>query len=439
MKSFLEKINKKLNAQGGFLKAVSVLVGGTAFAQGIAILALPILTRLYTPEEFALFAIYTSLLLTLSVASCLRFEIAVPIAESDNEAIHLVLLAVLSNFVISLLLGFIIWVFHTEFILLLKQPDFTNLIWLVPVGVFFAGLYSTFQYWATRKKQFSIIAKSRMVQSISGVSVQLIMGVIGFAALGLVVGQIIKVSAGIWQLVINFLHEASRVIRTTTFHQLKQVFKKNNQFPKYSALEALANSAAIQLPIIIIAAFSLDAEAGFLILAMQIMAIPLGFVGGAISQVYLAHAPEKYHNGQLKEYTYQCIFQLIKVGVVPLILLCTLAPLVVPYIFGAVWQRTGEMMLWMLPWFIMQFIVSPISMSLHVTEHQRIALLLQVAGFIIRVGGLLIFSLYSSKYIFEYYALSGFVFYFIYFIVVYIILNLSHLNFDYAKTKIKDL
>lgn len=429
MKSLLDKINDKLNAQGGFLKAVSVLVGGTVFAQGIAILALPILTRLYTPEEFSLFAIYTSLLLTLSVASCLRFEIAIPIPESDNEAIHLVLLAVLSNLVISLLIGLIIWVFHSEIILLLKQPNFTSLIWLVPLGVFSAGLYSTFQYWATRKKQFPIIAKSRMVQSISGVSVQLAMGVIGFAALGLIVGQIIKVSAGIWQLVVNFLHDASRVIRTTSFHQLKQVFKKNKQFPKYSALEALANSAAIQLPIVIIATISLDAEAGFLMLAMQIMAIPISFIGAAVSQVYLAHAPEKYSRGELTQYTYECILQLIKVGIIPLSIICFLAPTIVPFIFGEVWQRTGEMMLWMLPWFIMQFLVSPISMSLHITGYQKVALILQIFGLIIRVGGLYIFSIFMASCMFEYYALSGFIFYSIYLFIVFLVVKGSDKEF----------
>lgn len=429
MKSFLDKINAKLNAQGGFLKAVSILVGGTAFAQGIAILALPILTRLYTPEDFSLLAIYTSLLLTLSAASCLRFEIAIPISESDNEAIYLVFLAVLSNFIISFLIGLIIWVFHSEIILFLKQPAFSSLIWFVPLGVFFSGLYSIFQHWATRKKQFSIIAKSRMVQSISGVSVQLIMGLLGFSALGLIIGQILKVSSAIWGLIANFVYEASGVIRTTTFYQLKQVFKKNNRFPKYSALEALANSAAIQLPVVIIAAISLDAEAGFLMLAMQIMAIPISFIGAAVSQVYLAHAPEKYSRGELTQYTYECILQLIKVGIIPLSIICFLAPTIVPFIFGEVWQRTGEMMLWMLPWFIMQFLVSPVSMSLHITGHQKVALILQIFGLIIRVGGLYLFSIFMVSRMFEYYAFSGFIFYSIYLFIVFLIVKGSDKEF----------
>ena len=428
MKSLFVKINNKLNVQGGFLKAVSMLVGGTAFAQGIAILALPILTRLYTPSEFSLFAIYVSLLLTLSVASCLRFEIAIPIPEDDNEAIHLVVLAIVSNLLISLLIGLIIWIFYSEIILLLKQPDFNSLIWLVPVGVFFSGLYSTFQYWATRKKQFPIIAKSRMVQSISGVSVQFVMGAIGFAALGLIVGQIFKVSAGIWQLLINFWHDANRVIRTTTFHQLKKVFKKNNHFPKYSALEALANSAAIQLPIIIIAAFSLDAEAGFLMLAMQIMGIPLGLVGGAISQVYLAHAPEKYSVGELRGYTHHCVVQLLKIGVIPLIIICLSAIYVIPLIFGEAWRRTGEMIFWMFPWYVMQLISSPISMSLHIVRQQKIALLLQIFGLLLRVGGIIMVGVFLGDYLFEFYLLSSFLFYFIYIVVIYVLINNLNTN-----------
>ena len=83
MKSLLDKINAKLNAQGGFFKAVSVLVGGTAFAQLIGFICLPILTRLYTPEDYSVLGVYVAIVSILSVVSCLRFEIAIPIAKSD--------------------------------------------------------------------------------------------------------------------------------------------------------------------------------------------------------------------------------------------------------------------------------------------------------------------------------------------------------------------
>lgn len=425
MKSLLDKINAKLNAQGGFLKAVSILVGGTVFAQGITILALPILTRLYTPEEFSLFAIYTSLLMTLSVVSCLRFEIAIPIAKQKSEAIDLVVLSFISNIIISILLFVLVLFFQKYFINLTQENEFKNLIWLVPLGVFFLGIYNIFQYWATREKLFTTISKTRMVQSISGVIVQISMGLAGFAAIGLVLGQIIKVSSGSVHLITQFYKSTKELVSGISYQSLVSTFKKNQDFPRYSALEALMNSAALQLPIIFIASVVGGGEAGFLMLAMQVMAIPITFIGNAISQVYLANATRKLQDGQLKKYTLDCIFKLVKLGILPLVTISLISPFIFPIFFGAEWKRAGEMVVWMMPWFVMQLLVSPISMSLHIMAKQKIALIIQAIGLFIRLGGLIVFSFFFSSYVFEYYALSGFLFYLIYFIIVLAMINLA--------------
>ncbi|MFX5057450.1 oligosaccharide flippase family protein, partial [Acinetobacter baumannii] len=123
--------------------------------------------------DFSIFAFYASILGILTVASCLRFEIAIPIPSEDEEAAILVILALISNLAISILTGLLIWVFHVEIISLLKKPNFNHIIWLIPLGVFFSGIYTALQYWATRKKNFTVIARTRVVQSISGVATQI--------------------------------------------------------------------------------------------------------------------------------------------------------------------------------------------------------------------------------------------------------------------------
>lgn len=56
------------------------LMGGSAcLGQGLMILATPILTRLYTPADFGVLAVYTSLL-SVSVVVCLRYELALLIS-----------------------------------------------------------------------------------------------------------------------------------------------------------------------------------------------------------------------------------------------------------------------------------------------------------------------------------------------------------------------
>lgn len=431
MKSLLDKVNTKLNAQGGFLKSVSLLVGGTVFAQGLAILALPILTRIYSPTDFSLFAIYTSLTMVISVASCLRFEIAIPIPKDEHEAVNLVVLSFISNLIISFLVFLIIIIFHLRIIELLGQPRFTQLIWLVPLGIFFLGVYNTFQYWATRQKQFKVIAKTKIIQSFGGVFTQILLGMLGFFSFGLIVGQIIKVSAGIRNLIKNFLNDSHEILKKISFLSLKETFKRNKKFPKYSTFEALANTAGMQLPIVFIASKVGGGEAGHLMLAIQVMAIPIVFIGNAVSQVYLANASEKLQQGQLKEFTLKIVKSLFRIGILPLVVICITSPYLFPIIFGGDWSRSGEMMIWMLPWFCLQLIVSPISMSLHILNKQKIALLIQILGLVIRYFGLcILFYLSISSKLFEYYAISGGVFYFLYLCITIYIIDTHQENID---------
>ncbi|MBC7345458.1 MAG: lipopolysaccharide biosynthesis protein, partial [Clostridia bacterium] len=53
---------KALLSKSSFARNVAVLAGGTAVGQAIVVLASPILTRLYTPGDFGVLAVYSSLL-----------------------------------------------------------------------------------------------------------------------------------------------------------------------------------------------------------------------------------------------------------------------------------------------------------------------------------------------------------------------------------------
>jgi len=104
--------------------------------------------------------------------------------------------------------------------------------------------------------------------------------------------------------------------------------------------------------------------------------------------------------------------------VLPLALIGAVAPALFSLVFGADWHRAGELLAWMTPWFIMQFITSPVSMVLHVKNRQKMALMLQVFGCFLRVGTVLLVEWIDSKHLVEAYALSGMVFYVVYFFVV---------------------
>jgi O-antigen/teichoic acid export membrane protein len=64
---------------GGFRQKVLQVAGGTALTQGLLVAASPLLTRLYSPEDFGVLAVYMSLVVFVVIGATLRYECALPL------------------------------------------------------------------------------------------------------------------------------------------------------------------------------------------------------------------------------------------------------------------------------------------------------------------------------------------------------------------------
>lgn len=395
-----------------------MLVGGTAIGQLIAIVALPILTRLYDPEAFSVLAVYVSVLSLISVVSCLCFEYAIPLPKIERIAAALCVLAIASVIFFTIITAAVV-MFLPDFFNILTDNKISQFLWLLPMGVFAIGLYNALQYWSTRNKRFNLIAKTRITQSISGTFVKLSAGFFlsGWTG-GLVFGQLLAQGSGFLSLGISSLKNDFKTFKRIKKRHLKLALKRYDKFPKFTTLEVFANTAGIQIPIILIAYYSVGAEAGYLMIAIQLLSAPMGMISGAVSQVYLVEAAEKFHEGELESFTKNTILNLLKIAILPVLLIAVISPFLMPYLLGEEWERTGVLISWMVPWFLMQFITSPVSTSLYITGNQKLAFWLQLSGLIIRVGFVFFASIFFNSYIAEFYAISGLIFYLIYLYVM---------------------
>lgn len=380
------KIKKLLSTS--FAKDVVKLSLGTIFGRMIFALSLPILTRIYTPDDFAILASYIALVSTISVVACLRLEIAIPLAKSDTESIEILTLALLAQLIVTIITLFLVLLMPNAIAKYIGMPKIAPFLWLVPIGVAFASSYSAIQYWSTRAKHFGAIAKTRIGQAIAGVISMLVLGLMGNSPLGLILGNILNMGAGGGALVVNAIQKRGYIFPKLTSINLLKTLIRNRRYPIFSMPEALLNIAGFQIPILIIASKA-GAEAGFLILAIQLMAAPMALLGNSISQVYISRALKEYENGSLAFFTFSIIRRLILVGTGPLIILGVVAPIFFPSIFGKSWVRAGEIVSLLTPWMILQFIGSPVSMVMYVVGKDRFMLLLTSIGFLMRIGGVL--------------------------------------------------
>ena len=88
-----------------FVKHVLTLISGTSVAQFIPIAISPILTRIYTPEDFSVLGIYISIAIILSEITTGKFELAVMNADNEEDKTNIISLTIVVIGVTALLFG----------------------------------------------------------------------------------------------------------------------------------------------------------------------------------------------------------------------------------------------------------------------------------------------------------------------------------------------
>lgn len=429
--SIYNRIVNHINNKEGFLKSVSILVGGTAFAQLVGILILPIVTRIYSPEDFSKFAVFSSVIAIISTIACLRFEIAIPMPKTEKQALHLLLLSLLSTIIFVILSSLFLIIWGAQFDILTKNRISEYKIY-IPLAVLLLSISTILQLWAIRDKKYKVLARTRIIQSVNGALAQIIFGFMKIGTIGLIISYLIQSISGLISLLNSFKESINKKYNPFNVHDLRDTFIEYKNYPIFSTAEALLNVLSSQLPILLIGIY-LDVEAAYFMLGIKLLSAPINLIGKATGQVFLGQAAEEFRRGNLKNFTIKISKNLAIFALLPFILVLITAPIVVPFVFGSEWARAGYLISIMTPWFFLQFITNPVSMALHVCNEQKVAMYLQFVGLVLRVCPLALTLIVFKMYAAETFILSSAVFYLIYFIVVIHTISTKETSSDYSK------
>lgn len=379
---------QRFKPKSAFARGVGVLVGGTAGAQALMVLAAPLLTRLYSPEDFGLLAVFTAILALFGVIAAGRYELAIPLPESDQEAANLTVLG-FALVVLTSALTFAVFLLWPQPIAdALNAPALAPYLWLIPFGVFFLGSYEVFSKWAIRRKQFPTIARTRIVQAIGTLGVQLGAYKLGVPALlgGHAAGQ----GLGAGGLALSAFRRPE--FRQCSLVGMRQQASRHRKFPLYSTWTALFNTASLQLAPIMFVTIYGATVAGLYALTLRILSMPGSLIGNAVGSVFLSSAPAARREGTLKDLVEKLHARLAMAGALPLMVLLFFGPGLFEFVFGSEWREAGIYAQWMAPWIYLQFQWSPLSMLSTVLELQREGLIAQFLNFLVRFGSLILLA-----------------------------------------------
>ncbi|MFC1826889.1 oligosaccharide flippase family protein [Thermodesulfobacteriota bacterium] len=372
----------------GGVRNVAILTGGTSVAQAISILAAPLLTRLYTPDDFGLLAIYSGFLAILSLISAFRYELAVPLPKEDYVAAVLVALSLVCIAIVSGFSAIILLLFGEIITHKLNAQSLNSYLWLLPVSILLTGAYQVFSYWNLRSKHFTILAQTKIIQSLSATSVQLLG--FGLGPVALILGQVASQAAGFARLAKSAFQYRDRSFKKISFTEILVQAGRYKRFPLYTAWAGLFNVLGTQLPPILFAALFTPAVAGLYALANRVLSMPMLLVGQSIGQVYFSEAAESRRVGRIGDLVSKVHDKLAQLAMPPSLFLLFVAPELFSFIFGPEWKQAGVFTQFLIPMLYFQFIVSPISQTLLVMERQEVGTILQGVMLLLRFFSLAI-------------------------------------------------
>lgn len=366
---------------------------GVGSAQLVSFVAIPILTRLYSPGQFGVLAIFSSVCMTFSVISSLRYDGAVPLPKETRDAQGLVYLSCY----ICLVFAFIFWgglLFLDEKELkAVHLGSLNEYKWLLPLGSVLGSAYLIFHYWSVRQNDFKTIAKTRLSQNVSLNIVQVFLGLWNPTAWGLLLGFVVGQFFGIRILLRRFLTDTASSDKVE-FNQLKALALRYQGFAKYSAPAMLINSISLTVPPIALGYIYGLEVAGCFALVHRLLAIPMNLIGNSISQVFFGEMTRlvKAESDSLKSLFYSTLIKLLFVGSL-VILLGFLLKFSVVQLFGELWVGAGDYFMIMSFMYFSQLLAIPLSQVVNVFEKQRLQLVLDS----VRLT-LLIFVFISASY-----------------------------------------
>lgn len=372
----MPKMNKALTS-------VLLLLGGTAGSQFLLILASPLLTRLYEPDQFGVLALFVSLIGLLSVIASARYELAIPIPWSRQTAVNLAALCLCVVVIVAALSFLVLVMWHKALATWINSPVLNEYYMWIPVGVLVVGLFQVYQFLEIRDKRFSIIARSKLFQSGSVIFLQILLSSI--TAGGLLVGHVLGQALATIMLA-SFAR--SKKWGVVGYKKVIAVSRRYRHFPIYGAGAGLLNSAGLHLPAIFFASFFGLAEAGIYALAHRVLASPISMIGQAVAQVFLSEAPARYRSGSLAELVSALNTYLLMLGLPVGVILIIAGREIFAFIFGPNWGGAGEVAQWLALWLVVALSTSPISMIFNVAERQRRGLIMQAVLLVLRISGI---------------------------------------------------
>ncbi|MCF7912211.1 MAG: oligosaccharide flippase family protein [Candidatus Cloacimonetes bacterium] len=406
-------MKKYLKSPSEFTSNFLILTSGTTISQLFPLLVSPILSRLYSPEEFGVLALFTSLITVLAIFSTMRYDQSIMLPEDNEEAYKLLYLNLLLSIIVLLISSLIIFFVARLLSNTLNNEKIYPWLFLLPLSTFFMSTYRIFRIWFNRQKNYKIMSSGSIILSSSNNLIGIILGFLVKTFNGMMVGRIISQFLSTLYMLVKYSKNKYKFSKKINFIEIVELLKKYKSFPLFSFPAGLINIVTNQLPIFIIDYYFGTKVLGLFSLTQRVLGQPVILFSNSILEVFKERATSDYNKyGNCLKIFKKTLLYLVLLGSPLFLIIFLFSKQLFVIFFGPEWSVTGEYSQILSVFFFLRFIASPLSYTIYITQKQYIDFIWQAVLISLIIVSFLIgihfndikicLILFSSSYSFMY-------------------------------------
>ncbi|RLD52744.1 MAG: O-antigen translocase [Bacteroidetes bacterium] len=402
----------KENYKKKFVKNFFTLFSGSVTGQLILFAFIPLLTRLYSEELFAVLFIFSSFTSILKIIASLRFELSIVLPEDDKHAINLLVVAFIINIIINLFFFVLIVLFYDIITNISGENNIGNWFYYIPLSSFFLGFFEIMSYWNNRTEHYKKISSGKITKSAVIVGSQTSLKYFSTSGNGLIAGALIGQAFSAFLLFFISIKSIKNNIKYVSIKNSRALVKKYKDVPLYNTLLSGLNTLSNQIPFLLLGKyFGLEVVA-FYGMAGKVIMTPTGMVAQSVGQVFYKTATDiKNKNGDLYGFVKKTYLNLAKLIILPVIIIF-ISTFFFDFFFGKDWGKAGLYAAVMLPWISIAFLNRPVSWIITILNKQKFVSIFDFLLLIFRFLSIYLSYklLFNGVFAVTMYSLTGFLF-----------------------------
>lgn len=358
-------------------------------AQLVNLVAILLVTRLYSPGAYGRFATLFAIAVVVGGFSSLRLDVAATTAAAGDAR---VLLRVALRLNVAVALALVAAVALWQAVSGARGLVHGNAELFALGGVTATlGLSSTLVFARVRDRRYGLVAGSKLTVAVVQTVVQVLLGLVVPTAAAMLLAAALGYGAG----AVLLMWRAGPASRPQQADPLG-VLRRHRHFLVASAPANLIGSLATNVPVLVVGAAVSSTAAADLALALRVGALPSALLGQALMPILfgeIAHELRSSPSTALRSYD-RALRWLAVVGAGSLTALALSVYWTAPLLLGPDWAGVGVALLLLTPVMIAQFAVTPLSLSLSAAGRTGqqfgwdvVRLVLTVAAFLPAIAG----------------------------------------------------